>query len=68
MPVPSNYYIKKLAVKKKKKKKKEFFCGAASWGSSIVTAVAWVAAVAWVWSLTLELPHTMGAAKKEKKS
>ena len=32
----------------------------------IITTVAWVAAGAWVQSLAWELPHAMGAAKKEK--
>ena len=28
---------------------------------------AWVAAMAWVWSLAWELPHAMGVAKKKRK-
>ena len=36
-------------------------------GYSVVTAVAQVAAVVWVWSLVLELPHATGVAKKKKK-
>ena len=42
----------------------EFPGGLVGQGSSIVTAVAWVAAVAQVQSLALEIPHTMGMATK----
>ena len=44
----------------------EFVCGSAGEGSSIVTAVAQVAAVVQVWSLTQELPHAECMAKKVK--
>ena len=36
-------------------------------GSGIVTAAAWVTAVAQVQSLARELPHATGEAKKRKK-
>lgn len=36
-------------------------------GSSIITAVHWVIAVAQVLSLALEFLHTAGVAKKKKK-
>ena len=36
--------------------------------SGIVTAVACVAAVAWVQFLAQELPHAMGTGKKKKKT
>ena len=36
--------------------------------SGIVTAVACVAAVAWVQFLAQELPHAMGTGKKKKKN
>ena len=43
----------------------EFPCGEGrGWGSSVVTAVAWVTDVAWVHSLAQELPHAIGEAKK----
>ena len=42
-------------------------CGAGAWGSSVVTAVAWVTAAVWVQSLARELPHAMGAEEKKKK-
>ena len=45
----------------------EFPCGAAGEGSGVVSAAVWVAAVAQVQSLVRELPHAVGAAKKEKK-
>ena len=35
-------------------------------GSGIVTAVALIIAVVWVWSLSLELLHAVGVAKKKK--
>ena len=41
----------------------ELSYGAASLGSGIVSAAAWVAAVVWVQSLAHELPLAMGAAK-----
>ena len=40
----------------------EFHCGAAGWGSGIITAVAQVQSLAW------QLPHAAGTAKGEKKS
>ena len=42
----------------------EFPGGLAVQGSGIVSAVVWVTAVAWVQSLALELPHTVGLANK----
>jgi len=36
-------------------------------GSDIVTAAAWVTAVAWVPSLVQEIQHAIGAAKGKKK-
>ena len=43
---------------------KELPHGLGGWGSNIVSAVALVIAMAWVWSLTQELPHVSGMAKK----
>ena len=45
----------------------EFPCGAAGRGSCVVTATALVAAVVQIPSLTSELPHAMGKAKKKEK-
>ena len=45
-----------------------FSCGAADQESSNVTAVAWVAAVTWVWSLARELLHAAGEAKIKEKN
>ena len=45
----------------------ELSYSARSWRSSIVTAVAWVAAVAWVRSPAQEFPQAQGEAKKEGK-
>lgn len=42
-------------------------CDTAGWGSSIVTAVAWVAAVVRAGSLAPELQHAARVAKKKKK-
>ena len=60
-----------MGVEKKKKKKirktpqkSEFLAASVGKGSGVVTAVIWVAAVAWVPSLALELPCTAGMAKK----
>ena len=36
-------------------------------GSSIVTTMAQVAALARVWSLAQELPHAVGAGEKKKR-
>ena len=44
----------------------EFPCGAVSLGSEVVSAEAWVIAVAWVRSLAQHLPHATGMAKKQK--
>ena len=44
----------------------EFPSGSASWGSSVVTAVARDDAVMKVQSLAQELSHTVGTAKKEE--
>ena len=44
----------------------EFSCGVAGYGYSIVTAAAWIAAVAQVQSLAWELPHAAGVTKKKK--
>lgn len=44
----------------------EFPGGSLGSGSGVVTAVAPVAAVVWVRSPTLELPHAKGEAKKRK--
>ena len=41
--------------------------GSAGYGSSIVTAVTWVAPVVQARFVAWELPHVAGAAKKEKK-
>ena len=43
----------------------EFSGGAAGQGSSVVTAVAWATAVAWVQSLSGEFPQDVGMARKE---
>ena len=42
-----------------------FYCGEVGWGSSIVTAAAWVAAIAQIQSLAQKLPHATGAARKK---
>ena len=44
----------------------EFPCGTAGWGSDVVAAVAWAAAVVWLQSLARELPYAMSAAKKKR--
>ena len=44
----------------------EFPGGSAGEGSGIVTAVIWIAVVAQLRSLTLELLHAEGVAKKKK--
>ena len=44
-----------------------FSGGSVGWGSGIVTSVAWVTAMAPVWSLAQELLPAVGAAKKKKK-
>ena len=49
----------------KRKSFMEFPCGTVGWGSSTVTAVAWVAVVAQIGSPARELAHA-GAAKKIK--
>ena len=41
-------------------------CGTVGWGSGVVTAAAWISAMAQVQSLAWELLHTMGIAKKKK--
>ena len=50
---------------------KRFGLGVASWlsglGSSVGTAVVWIAAVAWVQSLAQELSHAKGTASPRKK-
>ena len=45
---------------------KEFCGGIAGYGSGIVTAVAQIAAAAWVHTLAQEIPHAAGVAKKKK--
>ena len=45
----------------------KFSCGVVSYGSSVVTAAAQVAAVVQVQSLAWELPQAVDAAKKKKK-
>ena len=50
----------------RKWKDMEFSCGTVGWGSGIVIAAAWIAAVLWVRSLAQEFPHTTGMAKKTK--
>ena len=45
----------------------EFPGDSVSQGSSVATAVAWVAAMAQIQSLAPELPQAVGAAKKKKK-
>ena len=45
----------------------EFPGGAVDSGSGVVTAVVWITAVARVQSLTQELPHAVGIAKKRRK-
>ena len=45
----------------------EFSCSTVGEGSGTVTPAAWVAVVVWVQSLAWELPHDVGANKKEKK-
>jgi len=44
----------------------EFPCGSVGLGSSIVTAVVWITAVASVLSLAWKLLHTAGMAKKKQ--
>ena len=46
-----------------RKHHRKFLCAAPVQGSGIVTAVAWVTAVARVQSLAWELPDAMGMAK-----
>ena len=46
----------------------EFSCGAVGQGSGVVTALAWVAAVAQVQSLALEILHAVGMIPFPKKS
>ena len=41
-----------------------FSCGTAGLGSSIVTAEAWIDAMAYVQSLAWEFPYATGMAKK----
>ena len=53
-------------LKKKKQPIAEYPDGTADWGSSIVTAVTWVAAVAQVQSLALELLQPMETVKTNK--
>ena len=48
------------------KGEREFPCGAAGKGSGVVTAAAWVAAVAQGRSLAQELLHGAGMARKRK--
>lgn len=48
-----------------KNPKQEFSCGSLGEGSIVVTAVARVAALAWVQSLAWELLHATGMAKKK---
>ena len=45
----------------------EFSCGAVSQGSIVVTAAAWVTAMAQVQSPAWELPYALGVAIKKKK-
>ena len=45
---------------------KEFPGGSVGEGSSIVTAMAWVATVAWVLSWPQELLHVAGREKKKR--
>ena len=45
----------------------EFSCGAVGQGSGVVTALAWVAAVAQVQSLALEILHAVGMFPFPKK-
>ena len=45
----------------------EFSGGTVGYGSGMVTAASWVAAVAWVQSRAQELPGAAGTAKKKKK-
>ena len=42
----------------------EFTCRTVDYGSGVVTATAWIAAVVWVHSLDRELPHAASVAKK----
>ena len=44
----------------------EFPSDSVGWGYDVVIAVAWVAAVMWVRSLALELPHAMCPARKKR--
>ena len=44
----------------------EFLCGTAGEGSGVVTAAAWVVAVARVWSSAWELLHAVCAEKNKK--
>ena len=46
---------------------KELFCSSAGERFRVVTAVAQVPAVVWVWPLAQELPHDMGVAQKDQK-
>ena len=45
----------------------EFSYGTAGKGSGIITAVAWIAAVAWVWSWVQKFAYAVGTAKKKRK-
>ena len=49
----------------KSEHEKEFSCGRVGYGSSIVTAVAWITALAQVQFLAPELSHAVGMAKKK---
>ena len=48
------------------KEQGEFSCGVRSQGSGIITAVAWVPAIAGFQSLAQELPHGMAKQNKTK--
>ena len=45
---------------------KNWFPGSSPVVQWVVTTEAWIAAVAWVQSLTQELPHAVDTAKKKK--
>ena len=47
---------------------RELSCGPVGWGSSSVTAVAWITAVPWVPSLAWRIPHAAVVAKGKKKA
>ena len=68
MPPPSAPWIKPITEQKYSKRKKfqVFLGGSAGYEFGVITAVAQGTVMAQVQSLARELPHVVGAAKKEK--